>query len=402
MLQYPFLSAAVFAGWVLPQLIGLSNNHRILETALNKTIFMTLLCLLAIFYGSKRATSLKGWNWRLSRRRLLIAATILSVFGAYFFYRVGLLQESVTAELGGQWSGPITIYSFFASVLTYGLVLALLAYSQYPTRWALIVIIFDLVLYFERIVVQGRRQTAAELFIILGLILWFHFRKLPPRWIVAVVLIVGTLWVNSVGLYRQTMMNPRGGGIREALSIDYVKNFKTIFSKGGYELTNAVFDIESSDRLGSFDFGLSHWNGFVHAYIPGQILGYDFKHGIMFNLGNSARDVFYYVAHVGTTRTGMSDAFASFWYFGAVKFFIISYIVAKLWKAANKGHNVAQILVMLVLVGALESITHTTNRFFMVWPKIVVFLLPALWYAKVRISQHQISGKKYQLSTPRS
>ncbi len=385
MLQYPFLAAAVFTGWVLPQLVGLSNNHRIPATALNKTIFVTLLCVLAIYYGNKLGgQSFKAWNWRLSRRRLLIVSAIFSIFGAYFFYRVGLLQEAVTAELGAQWSGPITIYYFLATVLTYGLVLALLAFSLKPNRWAMLVIIFDLVFYLERIVVQGRRQAAAELFIILGLILWFHFRKLPPRWIVAVVLIVGTLWVNSVGLYRETMMDPRVGGIKEILSIDYVQNFKTIFSKGGYELTNAVYNIEGVDRLGRFDFGLSHWNGFVHMYVPGQIFGYDFKHGMMIDLGNLAHDVFYYVANVGTTHTGMTDAFASFWYFGAIKFFIISYIIAKLWKAANTGHQIAQILIMLVLVGALESITHSTDRFFMVWPKIVVFLLPALWYAKVR------------------
>ena len=134
----------------------------------------------------------------------------------------------------------------------------------------------------------------------------------------------------------------------------------------------------------SFDFGLIHWNGFVNAYIPGQIVGNDFKNALIVNLGDAAYQTFYHIPHMGSTHTGMSDAFTSFWYFGAAKFFIIAFIMAKLYHAADRGHLVAQMLLMLVFVGALESITHSTDRFFMVWPKLIAFLLPALWYAKSR------------------
>ena len=401
MLQYPFAAAGVFAGWVLPQLIGLSNSPRIPQAAIDKTIFMTMLCVVAIYLGDRVGQkSLKTWNWRFTQRRLLVAATIFSLFGGYFFYRVSVLAEVATAEFGGQWSGAITIYVFFASTVTFGLVLCLVSFFQRPSRWAMLLILFDLSLYLHRIVMSGRRQAAAELVVITGLVLWFRFRRLPPRSIVAVVLVIGALWVNSVGQYRYVVMNDEGGGFREVLSIDYLKNFQTIFTTGGHEVMNAVFDIEGTDRLSTFDFGLSHWNGFVHAYIPGQLIGHDLKNKLMVDLVDSARKVFQHVAHTGTTHTGMADAFRSFWYFGAIKFFIIAFVMARLWNAANGGHVVAQMLVMLVFTGALESITHTTDRFFMIWPKVLVFLLPALWYARIRYrhSTHRYANQSSPLA----
>ena len=383
MIQYPFLAAAVFTGWVLPQLLGLSNSLRLPAGALEKTIFMTFLCVMAIYLGHTiNKVPLRAWNWRFSRKRLLIAAAALSLGGAYFYYQVSLLAEEATLTHGGAWTGIITIYVFFATMLTFGLVLALLSYLQEPSRWALLIVLFDLMFYLDRIIMRGRRQAAVEFLVILGLASWFHHRKLPPRWAVALVLITGALWVNSVGQYRSTMIAKEGLGFRGVLAIDFVDNFKSIFSVGGEELKNAVYDIQGADRLASFDFGLSHWNGFVHNYIPGQIVGNDFKKGLMFEFDDAAYREFSHIPHYGSTHTGMSDSFASFWYFGALKFFIISFVMAKLYRAANQGHLVAQMLLMLVFVGALESITHTTDRFFMIWPKIAAFLLPALWYAR--------------------
>ena len=385
MIQYPFLAAAVFAGWVLPQLIGLSNNPRMPDGALDKTVLMTLLCVMAIYFGhTMNKAPLRSWNWQFSRKRLLISATALSLGGAYFFYKISTLVDQETLATGWIWSGPVTIYVFFASMLTFGLVLALLIHLQQPSRFAIMIILFDLMFYFDRILLKGRRRSAVELLVILGLAFWYKRRKLPPRLAVAAVLIAGALWVNSVGQYRTTMLGQEGLGFKGVMLINFVDNFKNIFTEGGRELTNAAYDIEATDQLASFDFGLSHWNGFVHTYVPGQIIGDDLKKGLLADLGNPAYQVFHHIPYVGTTHTGMSDAFASFWYFGVFKFFIIAFIMAKLCRAGNHGHFVAQMLVMLVFVGALESITHGTDRFFMAWPKIVAFLLPSLWYARIK------------------
>lgn len=383
MLQYPFAASAVFAGWVLPQLIGLSHNSRIPSGALDKTIFMTLLCVVAIYFGDRVGrVPLKAFNWRFNHRKLLMAATILSLIGVYFYYQVSLLADAAIIEYGGQWTGRITIYVFFSTMLTYGMVLALVAYFQRPSRWAAALILMSFVVYIDRIIMWGRRQPAAELAIIVGLVLWFRYRKLPSRLVVVAVLVAGTLWVNSVGDYRRVVMGDDGEGLKDALSIDYIENFKSIFTEGGSELLNATLDIGGADILASFDLGLSHWNGFVHAYIPGQLIGRDIKTELQVDLVDSARQIYRHISPVGTTHTGMADAFKSFWYFGALKFFVIAYIIARLWHAATRGHKVALILLAACFVGALEAVTHTTDRFYMTLPKIIIFLLPALLFAK--------------------
>jgi len=125
MLLYPFLASAVFAGWVLPQLIGLVNNPFVPPGALEKTVFMTILCVMAIYFGHAiNRVPLRSFNWQFSSKRLLIAATILSLGGAYFFYQVSVLADEVTQIHGGAWTGIITIYVFFSSMLTFSLVLA--------------------------------------------------------------------------------------------------------------------------------------------------------------------------------------------------------------------------------------------------------------------------------------
>jgi len=118
--------------------------------------------------------------------------------------------------------------------------------------------------------------------------------------------------------------------------------------------------------------------------VPGQIFGDAFKTSLLLELDQNASFAqFYRYNNVGgSTNTGMSDAFASFWYFGALKFFIIGYVISKLYKSANNNNIFAQCFLMLCFIGGLESVTHGTDRFFMTLPRLILFLLPSLYFAR--------------------
>ena len=232
---------------------------------------------------------------------------------------------------------------------------------------------------------KGRRSAMVELFIILTLNFWFFRRKIVPRWLMACILLFGTLVINSIGDYRSSIMGKEAQGLNAVMQIDFVGNLEKLFTEGGIELENLVYNIEAYDRRMNFDYGASTWNDFVLRYIPGQFVGENIKKGMMIDFDQAAYLEFYRIGNVGgSTVTGMSDAFASFWYFGAIKFFIIAFVIAKLYRAAIKCHLVAQILIMLVYVGSLESITHGTEKFFLIFPQLGFFLLPALLYARSR------------------
>jgi hypothetical protein len=376
------LAAAVFSGWVLPQLIGLSINSQSLPPgAIEKVLLMTLLCVWACWLGhSLNKRPFNAFNWSFSYHRLLVVAALYSLIGSYFFYRVSLLSP----DAGSNWSGPITIFAFFASLLTYSLVIAVVSYIHEPSSWALIIVSYNLVFYFDRIVLHGRRRAAIELLIIVGLALWFRYRKLPPRALIAGTLVLGTLWINSIGDYRSAVVGEDISGLSATTQIEYIDNLREIFTEGGLELRNATYNIEAFDRRKNFDFGFSLWNAFIKLYVPGQWVGEDLKQWLMLPQDPAASIEFGYIPHSGATDTGMSDSFESFWYFGAVKFLLIAYYMRSFSRAANQGHFVSQVVLMLVFAGALESITHGTERFFMIWPKLIAFLGPALWYAKVQ------------------
>jgi hypothetical protein len=121
-------------------------------------------------------------------------------------------------------------------------------------------------------------------------------------------------------------------------------------------------------------------------YVPGQFIGFDTKRSLMLSLDDAAYSLFGHIPASGSTSTGISDAFLSFWYFGAVKFLIIGYIMHSLSRAADKGQIVAQILLMLIFPGSLLAITHHTNWFFLTWIRIAAFLGPAIWYSRVQTS----------------
>jgi hypothetical protein len=114
----------------------------------------------------------------------------------------------------------------------------------------------------------------------------------------------------------------------------------------------------------------------VFAYVPAQLVGTEFKETLYLPISSPAYEQFFYTPMLGSTQTGFSDAFASFWYFGSLKFFLIAFCMQKLWWAARAGSFMAQLLYMLLPMNALEAITHSTQNFVSPWVHIAIFLLP--------------------------
>jgi hypothetical protein len=131
-----------------------------------------------------------------------------------------------------------------------------------------------------------------------------------------------------------------------------------------------------------FDLGAFHWNMLVFTYVPAQIVGTDLKNALYLPLGDPALEEYQYRPPMGSTVTGLSDAFGSFWYFGCLKFLLIAVVMQKLWLAARSGSITAQLLYMLLPVQAMQAVTHFTNNFLLPWPHMAMFLLPALLFAR--------------------
>jgi hypothetical protein len=246
------------------------------------------------------------------------------------------------------------------------------------------IIAFDLMFYIDRIVITGKRAEAVELLLIFALPLWFQRRWAVPRAATITLIGLGTLAMVSMTEYRDVTRANSGPVWEQIFQIDVVGNFYKQLEQGGPEARNAVIRIDATDSAGLYDYGAFHWNRLMSDYVPAQLVGAATKHSLMLPLPTAEET---YNPPVGTTETGMADAFQSFWYFGAFKFMLLAYLIRRIWVTAMLGHTTAQIVFMLSIVPAMHAISHQTDWVVSVWVHMLLFLMPALYLATIRRRQ---------------
>lgn len=377
--EFPFLAGAITFAFILPQLPGIAGDRFLPPGAYERALVFTILCLIMCRLGwSQSAPPMTLFRWVLDERRLLIVGAAFSAIGGFFFFRISRLPVEMT--VGTFISGLPVIYLFFARLLSYGLAIAILCFARRPSLPALGIILFDLMFYFDRIFITGKRGETAELILMIGLAVWFYRGWAPPRALVLTGLLVGTVAMTSIGSYRDITRESGGTNFGAASKIDIVEGFQDALRDGGPEMRNAVLRIHAAYQSGQYDYGLFHWNTLISDYVPAQIVGSRFKEAFMFPLPGPGRD---YDPMKGSTETGMADAFRSFGYLGVIKFLLIAYVLSRIWKAAMSGYAVAQIIYMFSAVPAMLTISHHTQWIVSTWVHFGFFLIPALYWARV-------------------
>ncbi|WP_020184870.1 hypothetical protein [Methylopila sp. 73B] len=379
--EFPFLAAAMSTAFVLPQLPGLVDGPFLPDGGFSAAVVFTVACLGAAPLG-----------WRLARRpllrqivpldetRLLLAAAALSATGAGFYVAVGRLppEETVSVAISGF---PVVLL-FFSKMLVYGFAIAVLCAARRPSLPALTIALADSALYLDRVYVTGKRGEAFEFVLLIALAVWFQRRRALPRAAVAAALVLGMTALGSTEDYRKMTRRGETPGIAEIASIDFVGNFKTLLADGGYEFQNAVMRIDLTSRNQAFDYGLFHWNELVMTFVPSQLVGESLKRSLIVSVSGAADR--FYEPKFGTTDTGMADAFGSFWWFGALKFLVVGWIMRRIYLSAMAGDAASQLLYMLSALPAMHIFSHHTNWIVAAWVQMALFVGPALIFAARR------------------
>lgn len=378
--QYPFLAGATFLGFIAPQFPAMADDPFLLGGAVTRAAFFAILCIMACGLGWQLTLPrVAGKPWRFDEKKLLIVSGVLSLAGAYFYFKVSHLPPEIKYSI---YTGMPVVYLFFAKLLNYGLAIALICGARRMSIAALFIIAFDTLFYAERILLLGRRSETAEFVFLIGLAWWFQRRRAAPRLLTAGLVLFGAIAMNSAGDYRAITTESQDSGWSDLLKIDVLANFAEVVAHGGPEVRNAVLRLESASDTRSFDFGLFHWNTLVFNYVPAQLVGPALKESLTLSFDDQiARD---YAPPIGSTETGLADAFASFGYLGALKFFLIGFGMRRIYDAAESGSTGWQIAYPLILAPAMLAITHHTQ-----WPlsalvHMALFLLPALLLARIR------------------
>jgi hypothetical protein len=381
MYQFPFLAGVMTFAFILPQLPGAASDKFLPEGDYARMMLVAILCMLSLRLGwSDRAAPFAMFRIAFSERRLLVVAALFSLAGAGFYYKLSHLPGDVS--IGVQMSGLPVVYLFFARLLVYGLLIAVLCFVRRPSWAAFMIIMVDVGFYLERILITGKRAEAAELALIVLLPLWFVHRWLIPRWVMALAMVVGTVGMFSMAQYRDiTRAEPGLPSLEELSQIDVIGNFNQLLDSGGQEIRNAVTLIATTDRTMELDYGAFHWNRLVFTFVPAQLVGADFKDSLRLPMPGPSRN---YNPATGTTETGFVDAFQSFWYFGALKFFLLAYLMARIWSSAMEGQALGQFVYTLSIIPAMHAVSHETDWVMPVWVHMLIFLAPALYFCRVQ------------------
>ncbi len=377
--ELPFLMGAITFVFIMPQLPGLLADRYIPAGDYAKAIVFTVFCILAAWIGwvapKKPFSILRG---TLDRPTLIFGAAVMSLIGSVFYYQ--LSQQPGEMQVAAGQTGLPVMQIFLSRYMVYGLGVALLCFAQRPSWTTAAIIVFDAAFYLHSIVVTGKRGEAFEFVILLVLAFWFRRRRiLLPRLAVMAGLLVGIVGMSSAGEYRNISRTEREVSLASLAEINWLEGVRDGLERGGLEMRNAISVISFVDRTMEFDYGIFHWNVLIYNFVPAQLVGHTAKASLM--IASPRLEDRDYAPVFGTTETGMSDAFSSFWYFGCFKFMLISALLSRVYRTAMSGESVAQLVYMFSVTPAMHTISHHTQWIFSAWVQLMIFVLPVLLVA---------------------
>jgi hypothetical protein len=382
--QFPFGAAAVFLGFIVPPLFGLLKADYLPPWAMERYVFMCILCLAACQLGNSfgvrhpiriaRAVGYDASKW------LVGAAVLISVGGLAYLKNRSLFSADLDTS-----TGVMVAVGFFATLLRYGFIMMVVHFLKTGNRYAFVLAGLAAMYYLDRIVFLGRRRDMIEFAFVLAGSIWLVKGRALPRLLVVGAIVLTTLFFASVGFYRSVAVSRSGEREWSRLKeIDLIGTFITTCEEGTSETIAGIYLTAAVAAEDTYDFGLGYWNALVFGYLPAQIVGPAVKQSFYLPLLSPkqlAERKYGFTPSTGSTVTGMVDCFGAFWYFGCLKFFLIAYVMQRLYRRAEAGNVMAQCLYLFLMTSALHAITHSTYWFLNAWIQIAFFWLPVMIYA---------------------
>jgi oligosaccharide repeat unit polymerase len=351
-MKLPFLISVVFLIWVMPQLWSLHQVYsaEVHDNLLNLNL-ICLFCLLATIWGwnlgEGSPAKLTSRHQPISDQTLVnicIAITALAVVMS-----VAIGSRALEERAASNWSGPLAIMYFFSGLKVISAFLSLYLFLKNRNSIALVLLMTNIFLYAPLVFIAFRRRAVIEVFTCIVLALWFARRIIIPRILIILAIPMGMLLVFGVGQLRRLSLTESGERTWVALSdiakVDFLAATPFVDSQKAPELNNALNLVRLFDEYGIQTYGATSWNHFIFQWVPGQLLGFETKQALMIGEDISHKIVERYEdIRVGTTPTAMGEAYMEFWFFGAVFFFVMAFLMGRWWTQSHQGNRIAMIL----------------------------------------------------------
>ena len=392
--QYPFFMGCMFISFILPQAFALiAHPDPVSPEALENVLFVSSLCAAACWVGYQIKPNtkwLKTLDIVTDDRKLFIAGIMLMAQAWFFIFLLSRTTVQIAANYN--WTGPATIYLFFIQAGNIAFGIFLLQALKRPRFLNIICTLISGWPIFSTVLI-GRRQPTMTFAIIIGLSLFLVRRWVPPKWLIVTAMLMVTFLIPLFGELRGGVWNlVFSGNWQEILSATQ-QSFNSLQKGDILELRNAALVIDVANRTGLYGFGTGWWDSIVFQFVPGQIVGFDFKKSLQFNLWDTYSEIFSnlygYTRPNGTTIPGVGDCFMEFSYFGCVVFGLIGYMFKHLWiSAVYQKNTFTRILYMGMISPGMVGLTHGIGRFFQEAIFQLIFVGLAVYYARVKSRLH--------------
>lgn len=394
--KFPFWVGLISIGWFFPQAVGgYFNINKYPDSSYETAMLFASMCNLAIWFGWSlsyiKPVSHKSWlASSFYESKLYYIALFMCICSFYFQWKLWNLPKELLEM--SQWSGDTVKYHFFSGIFKYGFITLWVLYLSDKNRFSskyIIVLIPCFLIILDAALLRGRRAEMMNLVAYTLVGLWLVRNMIFPRWAIIFGLIMGMVLINSIGLYRSIMTNEDlsvSEKIELAANANYLDANSDKINESGKEFENYLYQRSAIAAEGAYDYGAYHWNRFVFNYIPAQLIGSAIKYSLLIKSDDPRYLAMIRYGHywnTGETSTGYSDAFLSFGWFGFIKFILIGFICGVLYRSGLSGNFLGQVLYILTLGTAMQTITHGTNDFLIkIWIYFFVLVYPLLKLAK--------------------
>lgn len=372
----------------LPMAALLEQPDEVSQGAISRFGVMAILCLVAAWWGYewwKPSRAMKLFQF--DEKKLVKAATFLVVFGAFFAWKTRNTVPDLDPETT-QWTGPIVIYSTLSLVMRYGAMLAAILFFRTWRWWYLLLALPQLVQYANLFLI-GRRGPTGEIMVVVCVLLFFYRKWALPLWLMLAGIFAMAVFSSNIGTIRATndqSLSERIQAIKAADPLHSITTAGMAEDRKNIEVYNGAKFMEAKARGGHYTLGLHFWNQIVFGFVPGQLVGKDFKESLKFNLIDDTLQTGYEKSN-GTCETGIGEAFMSFGYLGCGLFFALGAFMRWLWEGATRNSILHQLLLMLFTLPSLMSFSAQLWTLVNQLVNISIFVGPWLWWSQSQTSR---------------
>ena len=365
--QFPFFMASVFLSFILPQAIAIVkySGISVTDTAVERMLIYTSLCVAMCWIGYQTSPNpkwLKKIEINIDKKKLFKSGLVLLVIG--WGCTLALSQITIQTTAAGTWTGPATILGFFSGVLRIALPLFLIRTLKRPSAVNLILTIISGFPTVQAIILAGRRQPTVAFLVTVGLCFFLVKKYIPPRLLLISLVPIAAYIIPTLGNIRGEFWELLFAGQWGQIQLLSQEGLNKVIEGNILELRNATLVMDYASQLNQYGYGTQLWNAIIFQYVPGQILGYEFKQSLQFDLTFDLESFYGYTISTGTTLTGMGDSFIDFGFFGCLFFALMAIIFKTLWISTMKGKSMTSTLLYVSLIdSAMVGITHGIGRF---------------------------------------